>query len=899
MRRVRRWAGALVLGGGALWALTACGTEARTFVVDTTVDAVDANPGDGVCQSAAGACSLRAAVMEANTWAQPDGETIVLQASATYPLTLTGAAEDAARSGDLDLAGPLHLQGTGATIDATGTGERVVQVTGGSVDVANVTLQGGQADVGAGILTGSGTTTTLTGVTVTGNAASGRGGGVDAAQSGGVGATVSIAGSTISSNTATQGGGGVLVEANGSLTVGSTTFADNVACPTTCSGQSWGGGIYSESPVALTASTFAGNDTPNGSGSAVYVAQTSLELRNSTVTGGTTFDGSVRTWDGVTSTLEHVTISGNAGVTSGFHAGPGAVATITSSIIGGQVSGTDCGGGFTSSTAQRVVGTSPGSRRPPTARTRTPSSPAAVKGPTATMKPAADSPAADLVPAGRAAAPRSPPTSAAWRPQRHGCDAGSVEFTAAEAQPSTCDIASIGVGSQRQGCDLSHADLSGRDMTGADFTGADLSQLIAVGANFTGVNLTGANLAPSDVHASNFSGANLTDAQFGSSDLTGSDLTGATLTRTDLSFAGPLGTVTGLASTVSTWQGVRMPSSCFSMAGYSFAGVDLTDAVLAGCTFTGADFTGAILTRTDLHNSVGWASVTGLLSTKSTWQGTNFTAANGLDLTGVDLSHLNLTGSRFDAVSLRNADLSHSDLHGVVGLNSPGTALAATTVPTAWTGTDFTGTGVSFTGKSFTGFDLSGTVLNGANLTGATFTGATVTGMDVSGARIGNSRWLSGVVGIGSVVGFEATYPDWGGARFTGSGLSLAGKDLTGKNFTGVRFEGADLSGATLTNAEFSGAILQQANLSNVIGINSALHLAPQLSSYWSGTNFSGSGLDVTGMDLSGREFVGTNFTGVVGGPAANTQYVLWTNATCPDGTNAATHANTCVGYGF
>jgi CSLREA domain-containing protein len=39
---------------------------ALDFVVDSTMDAVDETPGDGACATAEGACTLRAAVMEAN-----------------------------------------------------------------------------------------------------------------------------------------------------------------------------------------------------------------------------------------------------------------------------------------------------------------------------------------------------------------------------------------------------------------------------------------------------------------------------------------------------------------------------------------------------------------------------------------------------------------------------------------------------------------------------------------------------------------------------------------------------------------------------------------------------------------------------------------------------------------
>ncbi len=40
-----------------------------TFTVDSTGDAGDATPGDGICATAGGACTLRAAVQESNTQA--------------------------------------------------------------------------------------------------------------------------------------------------------------------------------------------------------------------------------------------------------------------------------------------------------------------------------------------------------------------------------------------------------------------------------------------------------------------------------------------------------------------------------------------------------------------------------------------------------------------------------------------------------------------------------------------------------------------------------------------------------------------------------------------------------------------------------------------------------------
>src|SRR6266545_1657367 len=85
--------------------LSSAATEAGAaslLTVTTTSDGTDVNPGDGVCETAPGnaVCTLRAAVQEANALAGPD--TVSLP-SGTYMLTLLGADEDAAATGDLDI----------------------------------------------------------------------------------------------------------------------------------------------------------------------------------------------------------------------------------------------------------------------------------------------------------------------------------------------------------------------------------------------------------------------------------------------------------------------------------------------------------------------------------------------------------------------------------------------------------------------------------------------------------------------------------------------------------------------------------------------------------------------------------------------------------------------------
>src|SRR5262249_43423379 len=57
-----------------------------TFTVNDKADATDAHPGDGICATLTGTCTLRAAIQEANALAGTDQ--IVLPAG-TYTLTIT------------------------------------------------------------------------------------------------------------------------------------------------------------------------------------------------------------------------------------------------------------------------------------------------------------------------------------------------------------------------------------------------------------------------------------------------------------------------------------------------------------------------------------------------------------------------------------------------------------------------------------------------------------------------------------------------------------------------------------------------------------------------------------------------------------------------------------------
>jgi len=139
------------IGAMAALALTAAMLGAcrpltpQTFVVNSTVDAVDAAPGDGVCETATpNECTLRAAVMEASAAAPSVQTTITLGANTTYTLSLVGS-DDAGAVGDLDVTGHVHIVGNGATISGNSQ-VRVFDLHAGQLIIDQATVSDGITD---------------------------------------------------------------------------------------------------------------------------------------------------------------------------------------------------------------------------------------------------------------------------------------------------------------------------------------------------------------------------------------------------------------------------------------------------------------------------------------------------------------------------------------------------------------------------------------------------------------------------------------------------------------------------------------------------------------------------------------------------------------------------------
>jgi len=225
------------------------------FNVASPLDAVDDNPGDGVCHTAPdgpalGACTLRAATMEANASLGP--AVTILVPAGTYTLTIAPAGADDDSSGDLNLTTPA---GPSVYITINGAGADSTIINANQIDRVLTVNAGRHA--------------TLRGLTLRGGVAQ------DALLSGGGVAdkgTLFLDHTSINNNFAAAIGGGVY--APGSLNVTDSTIGPN-------NSASDGGGVYSAGSLTLDRSTVYGNGANFGAG--IDNDGASLTMINSTL----------------------------------------------------------------------------------------------------------------------------------------------------------------------------------------------------------------------------------------------------------------------------------------------------------------------------------------------------------------------------------------------------------------------------------------------------------------------------------------------------------------------------------------------------------------------------------------------------------------------------------------
>lgn len=256
------------------------------------------DPAPGACNAK---CSLREAVIAANASPGPD---VIRLPKGRIDLARAGAGEDLAATGDLDVTESLSIvgKGMGRTIVDANDLDRVFDAKSGKLTLRRLTVTGGDADWGGGILAWTTGGLLLRDVEVRGNEAGESGGGINGFtvqidrssiarnrgdHSGAVEATaLTVTNSVIEGNRAGLSGGATMLFFGASAELRNTTVAGNR------SGHNAGGIGVDDGTVVLENVTISGNHTdgnagaPGGNGGGVQAdVGTTFEIENTIIAG--------------------------------------------------------------------------------------------------------------------------------------------------------------------------------------------------------------------------------------------------------------------------------------------------------------------------------------------------------------------------------------------------------------------------------------------------------------------------------------------------------------------------------------------------------------------------------------------------------------------------------------
>jgi hypothetical protein len=286
MRRMQAALTALLTLSAVVLVLAPAAEAGSVIKVTTKMD--DLTPG--------APCSLREALISANTNTPFDGCTggtgadVIVLKGGTYHLTFSGANEDSSMTGDLDVSGGLTIKGAGpaaTAISAWSLGDRILDIHSGNVHIVGLRMSGGSAPPdstpsptnGGAILKHFGPSLTLNNVVVSGNSASGEGGGV----------------ASLASTDSTP------PPPSGVLTITHSRFVGNEAS----GGQAGGLTSVTEAKAVINHSSFSGND-----GVGLEIQGTPTVLAND-VSASQNFGSGIEVVAATKGTLSNISVSNN------------------------------------------------------------------------------------------------------------------------------------------------------------------------------------------------------------------------------------------------------------------------------------------------------------------------------------------------------------------------------------------------------------------------------------------------------------------------------------------------------------------------------------------------------------------------------------------------------------
>lgn len=331
---------------------TTISIQAATFTVNNNGTAADLTPGDGICQTAGGNCTLRAAVQEANALAGNDiinfnPSVTSITVSSELPinnfgtLTINGNGADVLTvSGSTSRVFLINNSATAIINDlaiTNGNGAGTLGTFGGAilVNVGNLTLNrvfinNNSTANGAGVFAFR-STLNINNSTISGNTATNTGGGVSGFSNVLAPSIINITNSTISNNTANQDAGGIYSE-NATYNLTHVTVADNTAGNDPMANQ--GGGVYNLSGTFNSRNSIFANNSA-GSGPDFFGTVTSQNfnlIENTTDSTGFTGTNDITGQDPLLSPLQN-----NSGTTPTRALLPGSPAIDTGNSFGFNV----------------------------------------------------------------------------------------------------------------------------------------------------------------------------------------------------------------------------------------------------------------------------------------------------------------------------------------------------------------------------------------------------------------------------------------------------------------------------------------------------------------------------------------------------------------------------------